>query len=66
MRKFDTKNYVRAELEQALGPDNKWFAGEKLGHSPTENEAITHFINHGGAKNFFSKHVQDFFYETTE
>ena len=45
-----------AELErqriEACGPLNKWFAGERLGHSPTDEEAMLYYDENGGAKGF--------------
>ena len=39
----------RRQIEEALGPDNRWFAGQHLGHPPTDEEAIWWYINNGGA-----------------
>ena len=35
---------------EALGPYNRWLAGERLGHSPTDEEALDHYFNHKGAE----------------
>jgi len=40
----------REQLEEALGPDNRWFAGLCLGHCPSDDEAVWYYISHGGAE----------------
>lgn len=46
------KEYLARQLAEILGPDNMWFAGEKLHRSPTRNEAAMHYIEQGGARHF--------------
>ena len=36
------------QLREALGDDNRWFTGLCLGHCPTEDEAVWHYMTHGG------------------
>lgn len=48
--------YMRRQIELILGPENKWYAGEALGHSPTDEEAVSHWITHGGAEDFSARH----------
>ena len=59
--KFDTKEYLEAQKQIALGQVNRWYAGEKLGHPPSDREAIEHFILYGGAANFAAEHRHEFF-----
>ena len=40
------------QIAEALGADNRWFAGETLGREPTDEEAIRHWIAHGGASDW--------------
>jgi len=44
--------YIKAEIEEMFGPDNMYFAGLALGHGPTKNEAVWHYINNGGPADF--------------
>lgn len=45
----------RQQIKEALSDENKWFAGECLGHSPTDEEAILHYILHGGSERYRAK-----------
>lgn len=40
----------RRQITEALGSDNRWFAGQHLGHEPTDEEAMWWYINNGGAE----------------
>lgn len=44
--------YNKAELEEMLGPVNRYFAGLMLGRDPTKDEAIWHYIRNGGPQDF--------------
>lgn len=53
MSREEMMEFLQKQTEEALkSPENAWFAGEKLGHSPSPNEAIMYFIQNGGAENF--------------
>jgi len=41
-----------AQYQQIVSPDNLWYAGERLGHPPSPEEALIHFATQGGAKKF--------------
>ncbi|MFA6364978.1 MAG: hypothetical protein WCW78_01110 [Candidatus Paceibacterota bacterium] len=51
------KKYLDLQKEEMLSNENKWFAGEKLGHSPTNKEAEMYYVEHGGAEGFAKKHI---------
>ena len=40
------------QIKEALSDENKWFAGERLGRTPTDEEAILHYILYGGSKKY--------------
>jgi len=44
--------YNKAEIEEMLGPVNRYFAGLILGRDPTKDEAIWHYIRNGGPQDF--------------
>lgn len=44
--------YIKAELEEMLGPVNRYFAGLALGRDPTNEEAVWHYIKSGGPQDF--------------
>ena len=49
------------QWELAQSDDNRWYAGERLGHSPNGCEAFIHFaLNSSGAANFRRQHPQQF------
>lgn len=41
-----------SQMDEALGPVNKYYAGLKLGHSPDANEALIHYANNGGPEDW--------------
>lgn len=41
-----------AQIQEALGDFNRWCAGERLGHPPTDNEALDHYLHNGGPEDF--------------
>lgn len=51
------KEYEEQQIKEILGSDNKYFTGQELGHSPTDDEAAEHYVGHGGAENFAQKHL---------
>lgn len=53
------KDYLKRQVETALGPDNMWFTGEEVGHSPNEQEAVMHFAEYGGSKDFAEHFVPE-------
>lgn len=40
----------RHQVAEALGPDNRWFAGEYFGRQATDRECVLYYIGHGGAE----------------
>ncbi len=51
----DFKLYISLQVGEILGPDNTFFAGERLGHTPSDEEATHHYINNGGAVSFHER-----------
>lgn len=45
-------DHMQAQLNEMLGPVNRYFAGIALGHSPSDEEAIWHYLHNGGPENF--------------
>jgi hypothetical protein len=41
-----------AQVAEALSPDNEYYAGQSLHHSPTPTEAVDHYLHHGGPEDF--------------
>lgn len=39
--------YNQLAIAEILGPDNRYFAGEKFGHEPDDNEAGIHYAEQG-------------------
>ncbi len=60
------KEYQEEQKKEILGPDNEWFTGEKLGHSPTDEEAAQHYVEHGGPESFAQKYLLKNRIETSE
>jgi len=45
--------YVRRQLEEALGADNRWFCSEHYCGEVTEPDVLLeYYIKHGGAERF--------------
>ena len=51
------KEYLELEKQEMLSPENKWFAGEKLGHPPTDQEAEMYYVENGGPEGFAQRHL---------
>ncbi len=58
---FDLESYNKAQIEEALGPENKYFAYLKLKREPTDQEAFWHWLQNGGPENFSKQHKHKFF-----
>jgi hypothetical protein len=53
--------YVRKQLEEALGPDNRWFCSQHHGRKVTEPDLLVeYYIKHGGAEHFRRKFEKRF------
>ena len=45
--------YLKLQIEEALGPINKWYASEKAGYEIKDKEILfRHYVQFGGAFNF--------------
>jgi hypothetical protein len=51
------KEYLALQIEEMHSPENKWFAGEKFGHPPTDKEAEMYYVENGGATGFAERHL---------
>ncbi|MDZ4228254.1 MAG: hypothetical protein U1E54_03335 [Candidatus Levybacteria bacterium] len=45
-------DYMKAQIAEMLSPLNRYFAGTVLGHPPSKEEAVMHYITHGGSADF--------------
>lgn len=48
--------YLLKEKKKAMQPDNVWFAGQVMGHSPSEHECIIHWLCHRRREQFRAPH----------
>ena len=49
----DLETVVKHEVQEALGPDNKWYCSNKYGYEVTDpDKLLTYYIKAGGAKNY--------------
>jgi len=49
-------DYVRMQLEEAFGPDNRWFCSEHYCGEVNEPDLLLeYYIKHGGAERFRRK-----------
>ena len=49
--------YINLQLQEALGPVNKWFASEKAGREVKEPELLfRYYVKSGGAQHFAITH----------
>lgn len=51
------KEYEELQKNEILGSDNEYFTGQELHHSPTDEEAAKHYIEHGGPEHFAENHL---------
>ena len=50
---MELKEYVRKQLEEALGADNRWFCSQHHRREVTDpNILLEYYIKHGGAEGF--------------
>lgn len=52
-------DYITLQIKEACGSENKWFAGEVLGRSPTDQEALEHYCDKGGARSFSEIYIPE-------
>jgi len=52
VQRMTFREYMELQVARALSPDNYWYAGEHLGHSPSELEAVEYYIRCGAARQF--------------
>lgn len=48
----DLSMKMTVQIAVMTGPDNRWYAGEEVGHEPTNTEATLRFILKGEAERF--------------
>ena len=54
-------DYVRRQLEEAFGPENRWFCSEHYCCEVNEPDLLLeYYIKHGGAAHFRSKQQRNF------
>lgn len=44
------------QQKEMLGEDNRNYTRMVLGHEPTDEELVWHYINNGGAEDFSKRH----------
>jgi hypothetical protein len=55
---MELKDYVRLQLEEALGPVNRWYCSQHYRREVTEpNTLLEYYIKHGGAEQFARRRV---------
>jgi len=53
--------YLDKQMQEALGPVNKWYCSQFMGYEVTDPELLlTYYIKHGGASQFRMHHTNDF------
>jgi hypothetical protein len=53
------REYLTRQIEEIKSAFNRWVTGEEVGHSPDDNEAALHYINHGGAEHFAEEYIPE-------
>jgi hypothetical protein len=55
---MELKEYARMQVEEALGPVNRWYCSEHYRREITEpNILIEYYIKHGGAEHFARRRI---------
>ena len=44
-------------IEWIFGDENRWYAGQAVGHLPSRHECVKHFYQHGGIDAFNAKFI---------
>lgn len=50
------RQHLEGQQVEMRSPENKWYAGERLGRDPTPDECAMHYIQHGGSEDYYKKH----------
>lgn len=57
--KMNLSEYLRGQLKEAFGPENKWYCSQYFGYEVTDRQALLeYYIRHGGSQHFASEHLQ--------
>ena len=52
--------YLERQMQEALGPVNKWYCSQHYGCEISDPECLlAYYIKHGGASNFRQEHRTD-------
>ena len=64
MRRFDTRAYMAAQAVEALGPVNRYYAGQALGGDPSPDDCWRHWCASKAADWFRAVNHSRFLVET--
>lgn len=56
---MNLKNWNKMQLEEALGPTNRFYFKQTLGYDGSDDELVLYYIEHGGAKHFRDFHKEE-------
>ena len=62
----ELKERMSAQLSEALSPLNRWYAGVELGREATDEEAVVHYLKHGGAEGFAKREKEEWYKKEEE
>ena len=51
--------FLTLQMREMLGDLNRYYASLVLGHSPSDSEAVMHYILNGGSVDFRRRHEDD-------
>ncbi|MEX0919037.1 MAG: hypothetical protein WDZ85_03715 [Candidatus Paceibacterota bacterium] len=55
----DLAAWNQEQIAEMLGDDNRYFAGQRFGHSPTKQEAVRHYVECGGPTDFARRNAKN-------
>ena len=49
--------YNLRQVQEMLGKENRYFTGLAVGHPPSDDECVEHYVKDGGSAGFRTRHV---------
>lgn len=62
-RKSLLQEDLKGQTAEALGAENRYFAGMSLGYNPNDDECFFHYMEHGGPANWRMLHPWPIWYK---
>lgn len=55
--KSKNSEYMKAQIAEMLSPENRYYAGQAIGHSPSTEEACMYYVLNGHSASFERRRI---------